>query len=103
MTAAEIVDRLADHKTIGKAPRTELEWLAARGSVRHLNIGDVLTPKGRTVEGLFIVLSGRISISVDRGAGLHKIMAALPVKRQTLLFSATIEASIRRLLAVHAR
>jgi signal transduction histidine kinase len=74
MTAADIVDRLADHKTIGKAPRTELEWLAAHGSVRHLNIGDVLTPKGRSVEGLFIVLSGRISISVDRGTGLHKIM-----------------------------
>ena len=74
MTAADIVDRLADHKTIGKAPRTELEWLAAHGSVRHLNTGDVLTPKGRAVEGLFIVLSGRISISVDRGTGLHKIM-----------------------------
>jgi len=74
MTAADIVDRLADHKTIGKAPRAELEWLAAHGAVRYMNTGDVLTPKGKTVEGLFIVLSGRITISVDRGAGLHKIM-----------------------------
>jgi signal transduction histidine kinase len=74
MTAADIVDRLADHKTIGKAPRTELEWLAAHGAVRYMNAGDVLTPKGKTVEGLFIVLSGRISISVDRGTGLRKIM-----------------------------
>jgi CRP-like cAMP-binding protein len=73
MTAADVVDRLADHKTIGGAPRSELEWLAAHGSLRHLHAGEVLTPKGKSVDGLFIVLSGRISISVDRGAGPHKI------------------------------
>jgi signal transduction histidine kinase len=71
---ADVVDRLADHKTIGGAPRSELEWLAAHGSLRHLNAGDVLTPKGKSVDGLFIVLSGRISITVDRGTGPHKIM-----------------------------
>jgi ATP-dependent RNA helicase RhlE len=32
---------------------------------------------------------------------IERIMAALPAERQTLLFSATIEASIRHLLAVH--
>src|ERR1051326_2964067 len=32
---------------------------------------------------------------------IERIMAALPMNRQTLLFSATIEASIRRLLALH--
>jgi signal transduction histidine kinase len=74
MTAADVVDRLADHKTMGGAPRSELEWLAAHGSIRHLNAGEVLTPKGKTVDGLYIVLSGRISISVDRGTGPHKIM-----------------------------
>jgi signal transduction histidine kinase len=74
MTAADVVDRLADHKTIGGAPRPELEWLAEHGSIRHLNTGEVLTLKGKSVDGLYIVLSGRISISVDRGAGPHKIM-----------------------------
>jgi signal transduction histidine kinase len=74
VTAADIVDRLADHKTVGPAPRAELEWLAAHGSIRYLNVGDVLTSKGKIVEGLFIVLSGRITITVDRGTGAHKIM-----------------------------
>jgi signal transduction histidine kinase len=74
MTAADVVDRLAGHKTIGQAPRAELEWLAAHGSVRHMNAGDLLTVKGHTVEGMFIVLSGRISITVDRGTGPQKIM-----------------------------
>ena len=60
MTPADVVDRLANHKTIGKAPRQELEWVAAQGSIREMSAGDVLTAKGSTPEGLFIVLSGRI-------------------------------------------
>ena len=31
MTATDLVDRLAGHKTVGAAPREELEWLAAHG------------------------------------------------------------------------
>ena len=34
----------------------------------------MLTAKGARVEGLFAVLSGRIAMFVDRGAGMHKIM-----------------------------
>jgi len=73
MTTADVVARLAAHRTIGAAPPGELEWLAARGSLRHLNVGDVLTPKGQKTEGLFILLSGRIAISVDRGGGGHRL------------------------------
>ena len=69
MTLADVVARLAAHRTIGTAPPGELEWLAARGSLRHLNPGEVMSPKGKQVENLFIVLSGRIVLSVDRGTG----------------------------------
>jgi signal transduction histidine kinase len=74
MTTTDLIDRLAEHNTLGSAPREELAWLVAHGSLRRLNVGDVLSPKGLQVEALFIILSGRISISVDRGAGPHKIM-----------------------------
>jgi signal transduction histidine kinase len=74
MNATDIVDRLAEHKTLGAVPRGELAWLASHGFLRQLDAGDVLTAKGARVEGLFVVLSGRIAISVDRGAGPHKIM-----------------------------
>ncbi len=74
MTTADVVDRLAGHKALGSAPREELVWLASHGSLRQLEAGAVLTAKGARVEGLFVVLSGRIAMSVDRGAGLHKIM-----------------------------
>ena len=74
MTESDLIDRLAAHKTLGQAPRAELAFLAAHGTLRHLNTDDVLTPKGKKVEGLFVVLSGYIAIFVDRGAGLRKVM-----------------------------
>src|SRR5690242_1029402 len=74
MTTTALVDLLAEHKSLGAAPPEELAWLAAHGSLRELDTGAVLTPKGARVEGLFVLLSGRIAMSVDRGAGLHKIM-----------------------------
>lgn len=74
MEATDLVNRLAEHKTLGAAPREELAWLAAHGSLRHLGAGEVLTAKSGKVEGLHVVLSGRISISVDHGAGPRKIM-----------------------------
>ena len=74
MTATDLVDRLAEHKTLGAAPREELAWLASRGSLRHFNEGDLLSAKGEPVEGLYVILKGRVAIFVDRGAGRHKAM-----------------------------
>jgi signal transduction histidine kinase len=74
VTAPTLIDRLATHKTVGSAPRQELEWLAAHGTLRQLAEGDVLTPKGVPVNGLFLILSGHIALYLDRGAGRHKVM-----------------------------
>ena len=54
----DLIDRLAEHKTLGAAPREELAWLASHGTLRHLE-AEWLTTKGAPVEGLFVVLSGR--------------------------------------------
>jgi signal transduction histidine kinase len=74
MTTNELVDRLVEHKTLGTAPREELAWLAARGSLRRLAAGDVLSHKGLPVEALFVVLSGHVTLSVDRGSGYQKVI-----------------------------
>jgi CRP-like cAMP-binding protein len=74
VTTTDLIDRLAEHKALGAVPREELAWLATHGSLRRLEAGAVLTRKGARVEGLFVLLSGRIAMSVDRGAGPHKIM-----------------------------
>jgi signal transduction histidine kinase len=70
----DLVDRLVEHRTLGTAPRAELAWLAAHGSLRHAARGEVLSTKGERVEGLYVVLSGCIAISIDRGTGLRKAM-----------------------------
>ncbi|MEO8735959.1 MAG: hypothetical protein ABI380_05410, partial [Edaphobacter sp.] len=64
--AQDLIDRLAEHKTLHAAPRTELEWLVAHGSIRKLNIDEVLSVKGQQVEALYIILSGRLALFVDR-------------------------------------
>ena len=74
MPPTDLIDRLAAHKTVGKAPRAELEWLVAHGSLRQLEEGEVLTAKGVPVAGLFVVLEGHVAIFIDRGAGRHKAM-----------------------------
>ena len=72
MIARDLIDRLAAHRTLGAAPRTELAWLIVHGSMRHLNTSDVLSCKDHPVEALYIVLSGRLALFVDRGSGPNK-------------------------------
>jgi signal transduction histidine kinase len=74
VTTPDLVDRLAQHKTLGCAPRAELEWLAAHGTLRTLQTGEFLSFKGAQVENLYVILSGRLALFVDRGAGLNKVM-----------------------------
>src|SRR5437660_382021 len=107
--STDLVDRLAAHKALGAAPREELAWLAEHGTVRQLSAGDVLTAKGARVEGLFVVLSGRIAIFVNRGAGLHKIMewregavtGVLPYSRLVSPPGDTVAQESSTILAVH--
>lgn len=71
---AELVHRLSEHKMLMAAPRAELEWLARHGTLRQLCEGEVLSSKGVPVAGLFVILSGRLAIFMDRGAGRNKLM-----------------------------
>jgi signal transduction histidine kinase len=74
VVARDLIDRLTEHKALGAAPATELEWLIAHGAIRKLNTGEVLSTKGRPVEALHILLSGRTALFVDRGAGPSKFV-----------------------------
>ena len=71
MTSSDIVDRLSKHRTLGSAPRRELEWLATHGSLEHLGVGDVLVASGKPVEDLYVLLSGHLTIF--RGKGPQKL------------------------------
>ena len=69
-----LVARLTEHRSLGASPPDELAWLAARGAPQSYSAGDVLTRKAHPELFLQIVLSGRIAIHADRGAGARKII-----------------------------
>lgn len=69
-----IQDRLSAHRLLAGAPPDQLAWLAAHGHLVTLETGGLLATKGSVVMGLYIILSGHLTIHVDRGAGPVKIM-----------------------------
>jgi signal transduction histidine kinase len=73
MHGPTLVLRLAQHRTIGGAPPEEHAWLAAHGSLRRFDPGEVLAYKERPIEHLWIVLSGTFAILVDRGLGPRQV------------------------------
>ncbi|HEU4939778.1 MAG TPA: cyclic nucleotide-binding domain-containing protein, partial [Vicinamibacterales bacterium] len=109
MTSTELVDRLAAHRTLGTAPREELAWLASHGSFRNVNAGEVVASKGQPVEELWVVLSGRIAIFVDRGTGVQKMVewrpgdvtGLLPYSRLTTPPGNSIAQEPTEILALH--
>jgi signal transduction histidine kinase len=71
---ADLVARLVAHRTLGRAPRAELEWLAAHGSVEHWEVGQLVARKGEPVHGLYIILAGHVSHLTDQGGTWRKVM-----------------------------
>src|SRR5688572_3335394 len=70
----DLVDRLADHRTLAGAPRSELEWLVAHGRLFQFEPGELLERVPELFESLGVLLSGHFAIYVDHGAGPHKVM-----------------------------
>jgi signal transduction histidine kinase len=99
---SDILDRLAEHRTVGNAPRAELEWLVAHGALRRVAAGEHLASKGTPVEetgvGLEIVLTGGLGTWVDHGAGRRRvtewlagdITGVLPFSRMTAMMGDTV-------------
>ena len=72
LSIEEIVELLAAHRTLGSAPRQELEWLATRGIVRHYSPGTLVSAKGMPVDFFWVLFKGRAAIFVERGEGRDK-------------------------------
>ncbi len=73
-TTEEIVERLASHRTIGKAPREELTWIATHGTLCHFQPGEVVLRQTEIVDTLHIMLSGRMAIWTHRESKQRKLM-----------------------------
>ena len=74
MSKGSVLQRLSAHRTLSAIPQEQTAWVATHGVFRKLETGDVLTSMHGQVEGLHVVLSGYLTIHVDRGNGRRKIM-----------------------------
>ena len=71
---ADLVDRLQAHQTVGQAPRAELEWLAARGTLEHYEPGHMIAKKGEPVDALYVLLSGHVAHHMEQGGHWRKVL-----------------------------
>ena len=68
----DLVARLAAHQAIGNAPRAELEWLVAHGTLERYQTGDMIARKGQPVEALYIILKGHAAHFLEQGGAWRK-------------------------------
>jgi len=109
----DLVDRLVALPTAEPIPREEWEWLAAHGALESHAAGEFVTSAGTRIEVLWIVLSGHVVVTVDRGAGPRRavewragdITGRLPFSRMSV---AAPERTVRtevasEVLVIHER
>lgn len=60
---------------IGSAPREELDWLIEHGHYEKYDVNHVVSARaaGRP-EGMYVVLSGHVSIRIERGGAIRKVI-----------------------------
>lgn len=105
----ELPDRLAAHRGLAGTPREQLTWLAAHGRLLRLEAGPVAVAKTKLIENLWIVLSGHLSIRIQRSSGSRKVMewqsgdiaGVLPYSRMTAPPGDVTAEETTELLIVH--
>jgi len=109
LEATDLVDRLAAHQTLGSAPRKELEWLAAHGEFRRYGPGDIASSRNTPATEMIILLTGHVSLYVERGTGRRHVMdsrggdvaALLPYSRGGAPPGDVLAVEPTEILAVH--
>jgi signal transduction histidine kinase len=69
-----LMERLLEHRTLGGAPRGELEWLVDHGELRRFEPGDVIAPHSEIMVEMVVMVTGHLAHYVDRGPERRKIM-----------------------------
>ena len=111
MADADLLARLAQHRTLGSAPPRELEWLADHGELRHFDRGEAAVRKGQPLDSLWILLSGHYVFYVDRGRGPRKVFewragdvsGRLPYSRMTTPPGEAVIVEASDVLMIHSR
>ena len=69
MLADDHLATLASLPIFESVPRSELEWLRARGDVHHIASGAILRDTGSSIDEMWIVLAGRMAIHAQKAGG----------------------------------
>lgn len=72
----KLPDRLLGYELLHNVPREQLAWLAAEGSVRELEAGELLFQKDDPLDFLFIILSGKIQFKLEQN-GEYRVLNEL--------------------------
>ena len=92
MVADSDLETLASFPLFASVPRSELEWLGARGEVHQLVTGATLRDVGSSIDEMWIVLAGRLAVHVQKGASWRKfydsgagsVLGAMPFSRMRI-------------------
>jgi signal transduction histidine kinase len=79
VSSDSVVDQLAALPVFESVPRTDLEWLATHGEVRTFPPGAVLIGPADSIQEMFVLIGGRLSLYVgNKGGGQRKLLQAGP-------------------------
>lgn len=73
MANAALVERLAALPTLAGIPRSQLEWLAAHGTLLRFEKDDIMFRKGTEVPGPYVVLCGHFAVHVERDGVVQRV------------------------------
>jgi hypothetical protein len=76
--APSLTERLGTLPNLSGIPRQEVEWLVEHGTLRVFEPGAVVGPKGEPIDTLWVILSGLLSVRVDRGVGPRRVIEWTP-------------------------
>jgi signal transduction histidine kinase len=107
----EAADSLARLQLLESVPRDEIAWLVERGELRRYPEGAVIRSPGMAVEGMDIVLTGRVGMYAAKSGGWRKVTdvgvgyaaGALPYSRMRAAPGNLIAEEATTLFVLHER
>jgi signal transduction histidine kinase len=68
-----LVERLTHHKAFGSAPRSELEWFAARAQLERHAKGHIVAANAQVIPYMYVPLTGKVEFYTERGGAQRKV------------------------------